>query len=110
MPIGLQKRINGAMALPRREENVRPDLLHSMPLPSKFGDASKPLGRRSVLGLGAALPGSRALSARAGRAEPVPASPPADAPWSQSIGAGVVDRPYGEPADFEAGRLRRDVP
>src|SRR5258708_30619858 len=72
--------------------------------------ARAPLGRRSFLWAGAALAGSLALGAKPGNAEPAPASPPADAPWSQSIGAGVVDRPYGRPADFEAGVIRRNVP
>src|SRR5260370_29301885 len=72
--------------------------------------ARAPLGRRSFLGAGAALAGSLALGAKPGNAEPAPASPPADAPWSQSIGAGVVDRPYGRPADFEAGVIRRNGP
>ncbi|HLZ01110.1 MAG TPA: sulfite dehydrogenase [Bradyrhizobium sp.] len=44
--------------------------------------------------------------ARAGE----PPSPPADPSWSQSLGAGVDDRPYGKPADFEAGVIRRNVP
>src|SRR3954463_10098200 len=64
------------------------------------------LGRRSFLQFGAAMTGL-ALS-RVG-AE-TPASPPADAPWSQTVGPGVVDRPYGRPADSEAGVIRRNVP
>jgi sulfane dehydrogenase subunit SoxC len=68
------------------------------------------LGRRSLLGLGAALAGGFACSARSGHAETPIASPPADAPWSQSIGPGVVDRPYGRPANSEASVIRRNVP
>src|SRR6185503_10580586 len=68
------------------------------------------LGRRSLLGLGAALTGSLALGPEQGNAEPSTASPPADAPWSQSIGPGGVDRPYARPADTEAGVIRRNVP
>ena len=68
------------------------------------------LGRRSFLGMGAVLTGGLALSARPGHAQFPIASPPADAPWSQSIGPGVVDRPYGKPADTEAGVIRRNVP
>ncbi|SEC82325.1 sulfur dehydrogenase subunit SoxC [Rhizobiales bacterium GAS191] len=45
--------------------------------------------------------------ARAASAE---ASPPADPAWSQSMGPGVVDRPYGVPAEAEAGVIRRNVP
>src|SRR5688500_4771108 len=76
---------------------------------SKLAGPRKALARRSFLGLGAALTGSLALGARPAGAEP-PASPPADAPWSQSIGPGVVDRPYGRPAEPEAGVIRRNVP
>ena len=89
---------------------MRPDLWHDMPVVSKLADTRNSLGRRSFLGLGAALTGSFAFGAMRGNAEPAPASPPADAPWSQSIGAGVVDRPYGKPADTEAGVIRRNVP
>ena len=60
------------------------------------------LARRSFLRLGAALTGSLALG-KPEHAEAQPASPPADAPWSHTTGPGVVDRPYGRPADFEAG-------
>ena len=67
------------------------------------------LARRSFLGLGAALTGALALG-KPEQAEAQPASPPADAPWSQTSGAGVVDRPYGRPADFEAGVIRRNIP
>src|SRR5229473_2743195 len=90
--------------------NVRPDLWRDMPVVSKLAGARNPLGRRSFLRLGAALTGSLALGAKRGDAEPAQASPPADAPWSQSIGAGVVDRPYGRPSDAEAGVIRRNVP
>jgi len=89
---------------------VRSDLWRNWPLVSKLAGTQNPLARRSFLGLGAALAGSLALGARPSQAEPTPASPPADAPWSQSIGPGVVDRPYGRPADTEAGVIRRNVP
>jgi sulfane dehydrogenase subunit SoxC len=102
--------MNDAAATPRRERNVRPELLRSISSLSKPAGAPAPLARRSFLGLGAALTGSLALGTRPGHAEPQPASPPADPPWSQSIGAGVVDRPYGRPADAEAGVIRRNVP
>ena len=87
---------------------MRPDLWRIRPVASKLAPAA--LGRRSFLGLGAALTGSLALGTKPSQAEPRPASPPADAPWSQSIGPGVVDRPYGRPADTEAGVIRRKVP
>ena len=89
---------------------MRPDLWRSLPVVSKLADTRHALGRRAFLGLGAALSGSLALGAKASNAESQPASPPADAPWSQSIGAGVVDRPYGRPAETEAGVIRRNVP
>jgi sulfane dehydrogenase subunit SoxC len=91
--------------------NVRPDFWRGMPVVSKLARPRNPLlGRRSFLGLGAALTGGLALGAKPGHAETPVASPPADAPWSQSIGPGVVDRPYGRPADTEAGVIRRNVP
>ncbi len=66
------------------------------------------LGRRAFLGLGAAVTGSLALGTEPGHADP--AAPPADPPWSQALGAGVVDRPYGQPAEAESGVIRRNVP
>src|SRR4051794_36766600 len=50
------------------------------------------------------------LALRQSRAETPLASPPADGPWSQTVGPGVVDRPYGRPAEAEAGVIRRNVP
>jgi len=82
-------------------------------LPKPAGVSAQQLGRRSFLGLGAALTGGLALGLKPGNAaEPAspPASPPADPAWSQALGPGVVDRPYGRPADFEAGVIRRNVP
>jgi sulfane dehydrogenase subunit SoxC len=89
---------------------VRSDLRRRISLLSTPTGARPELGRRSFLGLGAALTGSLAFGAGPGHAENAPASPPSDPPWSQSIGAGVVDRPYGRPADTEAGVIRRNVP
>jgi sulfane dehydrogenase subunit SoxC len=83
--------------------------LRRMAAASRLAGAHHLLARRSFLGLGAALTGSLALG-KPEQAEAQPASPPADAPWSQSSGAGVVDRPYGRPADFEAGVIRRNIP
>ena len=65
-------------------------------------------GRRSFLKLGAAAAGSVLAGAGAKAAEP--GAPPADAPWSLSLGAGVVDRPYGQPSKFERDVIRRNVP
>src|SRR3954468_11091627 len=95
----------------RKRGNVRPKFWRDMPTASKRARPRNPLlGRRSFLGLGAALTGGLALGQGSGNAETPIASPPADAPWSQSIGPGVVDRPYGRPADSEAGVIRRNVP
>src|SRR6195256_1991946 len=91
--------------------NVRPDFWRTLPIASKLARPRNPLlGRRSFLGLGAALTGGLALGQGSSNAETAAASPPADAPWSQSIGPGVVDRPYGRPAEPEAGVIRRNVP
>ena len=88
---------------------MRSDRWRNMPVLPEPGGAPSRLARRSFLKLGAALSGGLALGARSGHAEPA-ASPPADPPWSQSLGPGVVDRPYGRPADAEAGVIRRNVP
>jgi sulfane dehydrogenase subunit SoxC len=68
------------------------------------------LARRAFLQLGAALSGTLAFASRPAAAGSEQAAPPADSPWSQSMGPGVTDRPYGKPADFEAGVIRRNVP
>ncbi|MFL6812869.1 MAG: twin-arginine translocation signal domain-containing protein, partial [Bradyrhizobium sp.] len=89
---------------------MQPESWRSIPLVSRLRATAKPLARRSFLKLSAAFTGSIALGPNSGTAEPAPASPPADATWSQSLGAGVVDRPYGRPADHEAGVIRRNAP
>lgn len=68
------------------------------------------VGRRSLLKTSGALAAGLLLQGGAAEAGEDPPAPPADAPWSQSLGAGVVDRPYGRPADQEAGVIRRNVP
>jgi sulfane dehydrogenase subunit SoxC len=66
------------------------------------------LSRRKLFRFGgAAVAGAFLASAKAKAEE---AAPPADNAWSQSLGAGVVDRPYGVPAEGEAGVIRRNVP
>lgn len=63
--------------------------------------------RRSLLRAGAAAAGGLLL----GRTGAAAASfPPGDPIWSQAIGAGVDDRPYGRPSDFERDVIRRNVP
>ena len=70
--------------------------------------AARGLSRRKLFRLGsAAVAGTLLTRTKAGAEE---ASPPADNPWSQTMGAGVVDRPYGVPAEGEAGVIRRNVP
>jgi sulfane dehydrogenase subunit SoxC len=63
--------------------------------------------RRRFLTLGAAL-GAGALAGRTARA--ADSYPPTDAPWSQMLGPGVVDKPYGEPSEFVKDVIRRNVP
>ena len=62
--------------------------------------------RRSFLRFGAAA-ASGAVVARAARAGETALAEP---DWSEAIGPGVVDRPYGRPSDFEKDVIRRDVP
>ncbi|MGA8077515.1 MAG: sulfite dehydrogenase [Xanthobacteraceae bacterium] len=50
------------------------------------------------------------LGGTAGAAAAAETSPPAEPDWTQAIGAGVDDRPYGQPSDFEKDVIRRDVP
>ena len=88
---------------------MQPDVWRSILVASRHADPRNSIGRRGFLKIGAALTGGVALGANSGRAEPASTSPPADAPWSQSLGAGVVDRPYGRPADTEAGVIRPDI-
>jgi sulfane dehydrogenase subunit SoxC len=70
-------------------------------------ERSSASGRRSFLRLSAAAVGSLALS---GKGTAQDAVPPAELPWSRMLGAGVVDRPYGQPSTFEADVIRRNVP
>ena len=65
-------------------------------------------GRRKFLRLGAAAAGGALFGS--GVAEAVEVFPPKDAPWSQSLGPGIVDRPYGRPSDFVKDVIRRNVP
>jgi sulfane dehydrogenase subunit SoxC len=56
---------------------------------------------------------SAALGAGAfagGTARAAESYPPNDAPWSQTLGPGVVDKPYGEPSEFVKDVIRRNVP
>jgi sulfane dehydrogenase subunit SoxC len=66
--------------------------------------------RRSFLRIGSGMAVGAALAQTGRAANADGASPPAEPDWSQSIGAGVVDRPYGRPSEFEKDVIRRDVP
>lgn len=86
---------------------MKPNLRRSVPVLSESKGVPNPVARRAFLKLSAALTSGLALAgAKAGEQS----SPPADPPWSQSIGAGVDDRPYGRPSDFEKSVIRRNVP
>ena len=67
-------------------------------------------GRRKFLKLGAAAAGGALLGPGVAVAGEAGAFPPKDAPWSQSLGAGIVDRPYGRPSEFVKDVIRRNVP
>jgi len=67
-------------------------------------------GRRTFLKLGAAMAGGALLGRGKAEAGTPDAFPPQDAPWSQTLGPGIVDRPYGQPSQFVKDVIRRDVP
>src|SRR5665213_2297207 len=67
-------------------------------------------GRRTFLKLGAAMAGGALLGRGTAEAGTPDAFPPQDAPWSQTLGPGIVDRPYGQPSQFVKDVIRRDVP
>jgi sulfane dehydrogenase subunit SoxC len=66
-------------------------------------------GRRSLL-RGLAVGGMALAPGLARAADANPAAPPADPPWTQSLGAPVDDRPYGQPSQYVKDVIRRDVP
>ncbi|MDR3522309.1 MAG: sulfite dehydrogenase, partial [Acidocella sp.] len=69
--------------------------------------------RRKMFKFGAAAAGGAlvAASTRVASAA-VPAAPagPLDDAWGHSLGAGVDDRPYGQPSKYEKDAIRRYVP
>jgi sulfane dehydrogenase subunit SoxC len=71
-------------------------------------------GRRALFRSGVGAAGgmllASALPGGARAAAAPPAAPPADPDWSQSLGPGVEDRPYGRPSQFEKFVIRRNVP
>ena len=64
--------------------------------------------RRLLLKMAGAAAGAALIDGRAARADD--AAPPADNEWSQSLGAGVVDQPYGKPSAEQVDVIRRNVP
>jgi len=64
--------------------------------------------RRLLLKMAGVAAGAALIDGRAARADG--AAPPADNAWSQSLGAGVVDQPYGKPSAEQVGVIRRNVP
>lgn len=64
--------------------------------------------RRLLLKMAGAAAGAALIDGRTARADG--AAPPADNEWSQSLGAGVVDQPYGKPSAEQVGVIRRNVP
>lgn len=76
-----------------------------------IGNERSGIGRRLLTGRALAAAGAGLLAARAARADdPETPSPPADPPWSQQLGPGVDDRPYGQPSRYVKDVIRRNVP
>jgi sulfane dehydrogenase subunit SoxC len=88
---------------------VQPKFWRDMKAMSRQEDSGRVrVARRSLLQMTGALASGLLLDS--GRVHAEEAAPPADNSWSQSLGAGVVDRPYGKPAEGQAGVIRRNVP
>jgi sulfane dehydrogenase subunit SoxC len=88
---------------------VQPKFWRDMKAMSRQEDSGRVrVARRSLLQMTGALASGLLLDSR--RVHAAEAAPPGDNSWSQSLGAGVVDRPYGKPADGQAGVIRRNVP
>jgi sulfane dehydrogenase subunit SoxC len=69
---------------------------------------SDPKGRRAFLALGAATAGGAVFGR--GMTQAAAADTVQDTPWSQMLGSGVVDPPYGQPSEFVKDVIRRNVP
>jgi sulfane dehydrogenase subunit SoxC len=76
--------------------------------PGRIKLAPEHSGRRAFLTQGAAIAGSLAAAGVA-RAQ-ADAPPPAEPPWSRTLGAPVLASPYGVPSRYEAGVVRRQSP
>ncbi len=88
-----------------RSEGSHPRI--SLPQRQKPAPVETDKGRRRFLTMSAAL-GAGALAG--GTARAAESYPPNDAPWSQTLGPGVVEKPYGEPSEFVKDVIRRNVP
>ena len=67
-------------------------------------------GRRQFLRRGALLSGSLATGAALAADGKSATLPPAEPPWSRSLGAPILAHPYGAPARYEASVVRRQSP
>jgi sulfane dehydrogenase subunit SoxC len=76
-------------------------------LPAGREPHANTIGRRRFLKLGSGLAGATLI---AGDAAAGDSFPPKDPEWSQALGPGVVDRPYGQPSHFAKDVIRRNVP
>ncbi len=87
-----------------------------MLLPARDQEATRIVApnRRSLFKGGLAALGGAMLApllARSAQADAASGEfPPGDPDWSQSVGPGVVDRPYGRPSQFVKDVIRRNVP
>jgi len=77
---------------------------------SMFASTTTGLSRRSLAGRALAAASAGLLIPAAVRAETEASAPPADASWSQELGPGVDDRPYGQPSRYVKDVIRRNVP
>ena len=66
--------------------------------------------RRAFLVQGAAIAGSLAAASAARPTNAADAQSPADPPWTRTLGAPILASPYGVPARYEAGVVRRQSP
>jgi len=67
-------------------------------------------GRRQFLRRGALLSGGLAAGGALAADGKSATLPPADPPWSRSLGAPILAHPYGVPSRYEASVVRRQSP
>jgi sulfane dehydrogenase subunit SoxC len=67
-------------------------------------------GRRQFLRRGAVLSGSLVAGGALAADDKSAMLPPAEPPWSRSLGAPILAHPYGAPARYEASVVRRQSP